>query len=78
MSAGRSAVLVCLLFVARDWGTDGVLRFPLQRVSSTKCIIVQNGFLLQKFLLLHVSYMEKDSVPSPMFFLLSVHCFVLV
>lgn len=58
VSAGLSAVLVCLLFVARDWGTDGVLRFPLQRVSSTKCIIVQNGFCCTNFFYT-VSYLKK-------------------
>lgn len=43
-SSGLSAVLACLLFVAWDWGTDGALRFPLQRVSATKCSIMQDGF----------------------------------
>lgn len=56
VSAGLSAALVCLLFVAGDRGTDGALRFPLQRVSATKCSIMQDGFLLQKQLPQWISY----------------------
>lgn len=72
MSAGLSAVLVCLLFVARDWGTDGVLRFPLQRVSSTQCIIVQNGFCCTNFFYT-VSYLKKNNKKTktlPLYYML--------
>lgn len=61
VSAGLSAVLVCLLFVARDWGTDGVLRFPLQRVGSTKCIIVQNGFCCTHFFYTAINIWKKKT-----------------
>lgn len=47
VSAGLSAALVCLLFVAGDRGTDGALRFPLQ----SECYKVQHHArwaLLQK------------------------------
>lgn len=44
VSAGLSAALVCLLFVAGDRQTDGALHFPLQSESATKCSIMQDGF----------------------------------
>lgn len=64
MSAGLSAALVCLLFVAGDRGTDGALRFPLQRVSATKCSIMQDGFLLQKQLPQWISYTFVRSIST--------------
>lgn len=43
MSAGLSAALACLLFVAAGWGNRWSATFPPAEGEATKCSIRQDG-----------------------------------